>query len=62
MKINLPFFKCEIYEGGAWVRFGTLGGFSIVDREKHRFICYSLRMGNDKPLKIGKYTLHRLKP
>jgi hypothetical protein len=59
MKINLPFFKCEIYSDGAWFRFGILGGFSIRDRTKSP-ILFSKRQ--IKSLRIGKYSLHRLKP
>jgi hypothetical protein len=61
MKINLSFFKCEIYGAGAWFRFGILGGFSIRDRTKSRPL-FSERQGITKSLKIGKYSLYRLKP
>lgn len=60
MRVNLPFFKCETYDDGAWFRFGYLGGFAIRDRSKNNIFLYSQRKGNS--LKIGKYTLHKLKP
>ncbi len=60
MKINLPFFKCEVYGDGAWFRFGILGGFSTRDRSKNNVLLYSQRKGNT--LRIGKYTIHRLNP
>lgn len=59
IKLDLPFFKCNIYDGGAWFRFGILGGFSISDRQKNPWIPQSFRASRNI-VKIGKYTLHRL--
>ena len=53
MKINLPFFKCEIYGDGAWFRFGILGGFTIRDRTKSRPL-FSARQGITKSLNLWK--------
>lgn len=64
MKKNLPFFKCETFDDGAWFRFGVLGGFTVRDRTKSNTPdLFSQRKGYSlKSFKIGKYTIRRLTP
>ncbi len=64
MKINLPFFKCETFDDGAWFRFGALGGFTVRDRSKSNVPdLFSQRNGYSlKSFKIGKYVIRGLKP